>query len=434
MSGQFRRLLKGLAAAELPIVILIAPALLFPSPIRLLVALVVPAIWLCNLHSNRRLIPPTPLNTTLLVLLGMVGVSLIATFDISFSLGKVSGVVLGVFVFWAMVRWVTTPARLRAAVAVFLLAGAALAVLGLLGTNWIAKFPVLSAIIARLPQAIRGVPGAEEGFNANAVAGCLVLFVPLQVALLVGAVQRRLFLWRSSGGLVTWETACQAALLVLTAGTLVLTQSRGAWVGLLVTTVIFFVWYSRLTRALAAVIVGGVLMLTVTLGFERTVNLAISQSGPGMAGNVSSRVELWSRAIYGIQDFPFTGMGMNAFRKVMPVLYPAFLISPDWDVAHAHNHLLQAALDLGLPGLVAYISIWLVVGWLLALVYRHAEQPIYRTIAGGLGAGFIAHFSFSMTDAIPLGAKVGVLFWLTLALSVALHRIALPKIGRSVRL
>ena len=30
-----------------------------------------------------------------------------------------------------------------------------------------------------------------------------------------------------------------------------------------------------------------------------------------------------------------------------------------------------------------------------------------------------------MTDAIPLGAKVGVLFWLTLALAVSLHKVAL---------
>jgi putative inorganic carbon (HCO3(-)) transporter len=48
-------------------------------------------------------------------------------------------------------------------------------------------------------------------------------------------------------------------------------------------------------------------------------------------------------------------------------------------------------------------------------------------MAGGLGAGLIAHFVFSMTDAIPLGAKAGVLFWVTLGLVVSLHRVALPR-------
>jgi putative inorganic carbon (HCO3(-)) transporter len=149
-----------------------------------------------------------------------------------------------------------------------------------------------------------------------------------------------------------------------------------------------------------------------------------------MAGNVSGRIELWSKALYDIQNVPFTGMGMNAFRKVMPVLYPTFLTSPDFDVAHAHNDLLQAALDLGLPGLIAYLSICLVVAALLVRVYRRGGEPTYRGMAGALGAGLIAHFVFSMTDAIALGAKVGVLFWLTLALVVALHRLALTPHSR----
>jgi hypothetical protein len=34
---------------------------------------------------------------------------------------------------------------------------------------------------------------------------------------------------------------------------------------------------------------------------------------------------------------------------------------------------------------------------------------------------------FGMTDAIPLGAKVGVLFWMTLALCVSLHQVAMPE-------
>jgi hypothetical protein len=38
----------------------------------------------------------------------------------------------------------------------------------------------------------------------------------------------------------------------------------------------------------------------------------------------------------------------------------------------------------------------------------------------------IAHFTFSLTDAIPLRAKVGGLFWVTLALAVSLHQILVP--------
>ncbi len=105
--------IAGLAAAELPIVLLIAPALLFPSPARMLLALLVPLTWACHKYLGGRVIPATPLNAPIIVLLVMTGVSVLATFDIAFSLGKVSGLLLGVLLFWAITRWMTTPDTLR---------------------------------------------------------------------------------------------------------------------------------------------------------------------------------------------------------------------------------------------------------------------------------------------------------------------------------
>ena len=430
-----KRAAETIVASELAIIAAIAPALLFPTPTRLLLLVVIPIVWGCAWITTGRLIPPTPLNAALFLLLAMVGVSLYATFDIRFSLGKVSGVILGVLVYWAVTRWLTTPRRLALAAAAFVLAGAGLAIIGLLGANWFDKFPLFRPVIARLPRAIRGVSGAEDGFQPNAIAGCLVLFVPLQIALLAAGADR----W-FAGSLPTRAQSriaiiVEVALLVLTTGTLLLTQSRGGWTGMIVATVAFFVWLNRTTRTLAALAVAAVLAVATALGPGHVVELTISQSGPGMASNVSGRLELWSRALTGIRDFPLTGMGMNTFRRVLPILYPTILTSPDTDVVHAHNHLLEAALDLGIPGLVAYTSIWTVTGVLLVAVYRHSATRFHRAMAGGLGAGLIAHFTFSMTDAIALGAKVGVLFWLALAIVVALHRVALaPNSSRPVPL
>jgi putative inorganic carbon (HCO3(-)) transporter len=414
---------RSLVAAELAIVLLIAPALLFPSPRRMLALAVVPLIWFAAHVHTGRWVPRTPLNSVLVVLLAMAGVSLWATYDPLASLGKVAGVLLGVWLVWAVVRWITTPWRLDVSVAVFLAAGAGLAVIGLLGTNWFSKFPVFGVVIDRLPKAIRGLPGAEEGFHPNLVAGCLVLFVPLQLSL----TWRALTTWRTSPsaerGRWLARFAGHAGLLLLTGGTLLLTQSRGAWTGMAAAGLAFCAWHSRLTRRIAGGLLLAGVLAVLAVGPSRVANLAISRSGPGMAGNVEGRMELWSRAIYGIQDFPITGMGMNTFRKIMPVLYPTFLTSPDFDVAHAHNHLLQAALDLGLPGLVAYTALWLLLAVMLMRVYRGAADARVRVVAGGLGAGLIAHFSFGMTDAVALGAKAGVLFWLAVALVTALHQI-----------
>jgi putative inorganic carbon (hco3(-)) transporter len=252
-----------------------------------------------------------------------------------------------------------------------------------------------------------------------------VLFVPLQIALLARGATRWLAAHVCAPAHSRSVTAIEVALLILTAGTLLLTQSRGAWVGMIVSALAFLAWHSRTTRAVAALSTVAGIALAIKIGPARLVNLTISQSGPGMAGDVSGRMEIWSRALYGIQDFPITGMGMNTFRKVMPVLYPTLLTSPDFDVAHAHNHLLQAALDLGVPGLDAYAAVWMITASVLVSVCRRSTERAYRAMAAGLGAGLIAQFTFGMTDAIPLGAKVGVLFWLTVAVAVALHRVAL---------
>lgn len=154
--------MAGVAAAELPLLLLISPALLFPSRARVCLALLVPLTWLCHRRLGGRWIPATPLNTSLVVLLVMVGVSVVATFDIAFSLGKISGVVLGVLLFWAITRWMTTPHTLKIGTIVYVMAGAGLAVIGLFGTNWIGKFSVLGAVIQRLPRVIRGVPAQRR--------------------------------------------------------------------------------------------------------------------------------------------------------------------------------------------------------------------------------------------------------------------------------
>jgi O-antigen ligase len=126
------------------------------------------------------------------------------------------------------------------------------------------------------------------------------------------------------------------------------------------------------------------------------------------------------RALYGIQDFPFTGMGMGTFRQVVHVLYPLFLTSPDVDLGHAHNEFLQATLDLGIPGLTAFLALQ---GMALALAYKtfRSTAPNWmRWTAAGALAGLVAHDVYGLTDAVALGAKPGVLFWMLLGLIAVL--------------
>jgi O-antigen ligase/polysaccharide polymerase Wzy-like membrane protein len=360
----------------------------------------------------------------------MVGVSLFVTIDVVLSLGKVCGMILGTLLFWAVVRWITTADRLQFAMLVYVLAGLGLAAAGLFGANWDNKFAVVGAITSHIPTAIRGVPGAEVGFNTNAIGGCLILFIPVQVSLLVlGPSQPFPGTLRAGRGRGWW--LLQLVLLLITAGTLVLTESRTSWLALMLGGAVFLLWHNRWTRILATVVAAGIAVWVVAVGFDRAYDVVVSRAGPAFVSTFDLRMKLWPLGVHGIQDHPFAGFGMNVFRKVMLTRYPGFPALPGEEPAHVHNHLLQAALDLGLPGLVAYLALWIVAAMLLVQVHHRSSVPAYRAVASGLGVGLIAHFVFGMADVIPLGSKVGVLFWLTLAVVVALHRVAVPALHGS---
>ena len=134
-----------------------------------------------------------------------------------------------------------------------------------------------------------------------------------------------------------------------------------------------------------------------------------------------SRREIWARAIWGIQDFPVTGLGLDIFRRVVGKLFPFYKLVPGTDIASAHNHLLQVATDLGLPVMIVYGSMWFAIFRMLYLLVAKSRLPLFRKFASGIGAGLIGYFTFQIADAVPLGAKLGVFWWFAIALVTSMY-------------
>jgi putative inorganic carbon (HCO3(-)) transporter len=138
----------------------------------------------------------------------------------------------------------------------------------------------------------------------------------------------------------------------------------------------------------------------------------------GTFSTLNYRKDLWPWALAAIEDFPFSGVGLGAFRLVAFRLYP--LTIDIGDIGHAHSMFLQTALDLGLPGLVVYLAILLVAaaaGWRVA---RRDEG--LRSISLGLLAGLAAFHIFGLADAVALGAKPAMVFWFALGLLAAMSK------------
>ena len=395
-----------------------APCLLFPGEWRTLALLILPLIWVGNWRVSGHFVRRSPYDLVIVVLLAMVLVSLYATYSIPFSLPKITGVLLGVSMMYSLIAFAVTSRRLTWAVLGWLAITAAFVMFALVGTAWSVKIPALQRVTALLPAQLRGLPGAVEGFHPAEVAGTLtwIIFLPMSVA--IG------FWSRTRPSRQKWLVALLLALTAVMGGVLVLTTSRSAWIGVAVGTGVLVFLAGRWGRVVVSAGLVIAVVVIVVIGPDKFAHEMMSSPQAGSASvftpNLESRVEIWSRALYGIQDFPFTGMGMGTFRQVVHVLYPLFLTSPNVDLGHAHNEFLQAALDLGIPGLIAFAALQ---GMALVLAYktfRSGALAWMRWTAAGALAGLVAHGVYGLTDAVALGAKPGVLFWMLLGLIAAL--------------
>ena len=179
----------------------------------------------------------------------------------------------------------------------------------------------------------------------------------------------------------------------------------------------------RLVRIGAGLFIALFLLLLIGLGPQRIQRLWLAPPQETAVGSLSTlnfRQDLWPWAVQAISDFPFTGIGLGAFREAARRLYPLPL-SPDIDFAHAHNVFLQVALDVGLPGLIAYVAILLVcvaVAWQLA----KSEQAL-RAISLGLLASLAAFHVYGLADTLALGSKSAVLLWAIFGLLAAMIRL-----------
>ena len=417
----------GSLLALLPIVIL-------GRPDHALALLLLPVGWMGLMLHRRPAARKSPLSLPLGVLGLGLALSLVATPDLRWSYPKIAGLVYGIALYFAFLEWGTSEqawCRLALGVA---LAGGAVAVLALFGTAWPAKIPLLTGFIDTLPRLPWALPGAEDGFHPNEVAGTLLWTVPLAWPLAFG-------LWaeglrgpgRRRWGRLLGAFAFTLAAAAVPLGAMLLTQSRGGWFGLVAAGGVVLTGLApRHYRIAAGLLLAAVLVVVVFLSLEGTVLEAAADLAPDAlsTGTLDFRLAVWSQALKGISDFPITGMGMNVFRQAIHVLYPTPLVDPSMNLGHAHNIFLQTALDLGLVGLVGYVALWISALTMVWQCGRSAgiasRSALLRLGTAGLAASLAGYGVYGMLDAVTLGARPGFLWWGLLGLVGSLYRLQHP--------
>lgn len=397
--------------------LLLAPNLFAPGLVAVVLFLVA-ALWVTA--RGRRDIVPNPLNLPLLLLLLTVFPSLYASADWQQSLPKLNGIIAGVMLCTAIAAYCARDWR-RAIrlIQLFGTGGIALTIVMLLCTNWGDKFGSFAPLYSVL-QGAQEYGGLRLDINPNQAAGMLVQVLPVLVALVIVARGNQRLGWTFG--------------LVLTAITLLLTQSRSALWGLALAGIAWLLYQRpRLRVWFALGLVSAVLLLFLIPPLQAIALNVFQREWDALTAAQTPRVEIWERALYMLRDFPLTGVGLNMFSRIAPTFYPYFTISPDVNLVHAHNQILQVGIDFGLPGMAANIALLVVFFISMARTISRAQDARIRVLAAGLLFAVVAQQGFGLFDALPLGSRTGFFFWLLLGLGTGLEVEASTAQGSLVR-
>ena len=400
-----RRLAQLLSSVEIwPVGILVAAGMLSS---RLLLPALVAALlfWPIRYVAAGRLSQRTSPDLAIVLLVLASLFSLWVTFSPETTDPQVYRLLGGIALYYAIINWTDSVSRLRWVVSGVIVASLLLALIAPFSVQWdISKLPFIPAgLYERFTQVF------SDAINPNVMAGSLVILLPIALGWL-------LFGWRQVS---RRQRIMVAGVALIVLGVLFLTQSRGAWLALGTAVIVLIAlrwrwgWLATLGLSLAGII------SSYLIGFSRILDFFVRSSS---LGGLDGRLEIWTRAVFLIQDFPFTGVGMGTFGRAADTLYPFFMYAPG-TIDHAHNLFLQVGVDLGIPGLIAWCVILALVCLASWQLYRLGRLRM-NALAAGLGAGLIcsqvALIIHGLTDAVTWGmVKPAPLVWVVWALAMA---------------
>ncbi|MDX2240813.1 MAG: IctB family putative bicarbonate transporter [Leptolyngbyaceae cyanobacterium bins.302] len=321
--------------------------------------------------------------------------------------------------FFLLLARVLRSPRIRSwVIAVFLLAALAVSVYGIqqwfMGTDALATWVDPESPLSKTTRVYSylGNPNLLAGYLVPAVVFSIVAF----------------FSWR------TWM--CKALAIVMTVvngACLMLTFSRGGWIGLvfalLVLTLLLAHWWSiylpRFWRTLALPIVLGTAMGVVLLAIvvleplrDRVTSIF---AGRGDSSN-NFRINVWMAVLDMIRDRPLLGIGPgnNAFNKIYP-LYQR----PRFSALSAYSIVLEVAVETGIIGLVAFlwlIFVTLAQGWKALNFLRETSNQQGYWLMGAI-ASLVGMFGHGTVDTVLYRPEVNTLWWLMFALIASYYSV-----------
>jgi len=275
--------------------------------------------------------------------------------------------------FWLIGAVVSTTSRLRVLAWAFVLCAIPLA---LTGVQHYASGNVMSTGVAGLVRVRGYVGGSGLVGNPNDLALMLNLIIPIAAALFLSE--------RRAGA--RWLAGTTV---FLSAGAVILTFSRAGFLTLAATAILFALWLLRHRAAgkAAVILVAGLCAIPfLPEGYVNRLS-TITDREADLTGSATGRVRDYQVALDVVARNPILGAGIGQDVLAMNQSRGA-----DW--ISVHNAFLEYAVDLGLPG--ALLFIWLYVTCLVSargVERRAARDPSARDLmhlAAGVQIALVA--------------------------------------------
>lgn len=203
-------------------------------------------------------------------------------------------------------------------------------------------------------------------------------------------------------------------------GALILTFSRGCWIGLLIAAAIFITFAAGKLWGL-----GLVALPIIPMVLPETIINRFTSIGDMKDSSTSYRVYIWMGTIAMIKDFWLSGIGMGqeAFTQVYPFYSYNGIVAP-----HSHNLFLQILVESGVVGIAVFLLIVFFFLRKMMTGYQYGGKgDTMSTMLTAISAGVCGFLVQGMFDNCFYNYRVMFVFWCMLALGRACVYVAEHK-------
>jgi O-antigen ligase len=274
-------------------------------------------------------------------------------------------------------------------------------------------------------------PPASTFLNRNYAANYLDLLVPVALVILLSQPRPT----RPLALLAATAFASGMAFLILA-------QSRGSWLGLLVAAVALIVacavnpdlrrlLLDAVRRHHYALVISFIVIVSLSFTSSRVLSeQSLKQKVETITSftpdhSIQTRLDTYLNTAAGFLDHPWRGIGYGAFvtgfSPYVAAVRPVEIINKNYIMPYAHSDPLQMFFELGLPGGLLCIAIYLLV-ILMAWKIASSTAPVSQRLTGlGLMLALLASGTHATVD-FPLQLPTSAFFfWVWIGLVIGLY-------------